>query len=179
MTANAMTGDRERCIKAGMDDYLSKPVKPADLEQMLERWLKGYGAEGRTPPLSAETFQEEENIAGQLVFDEAEILERLGNNRGLLQEIIAMACADLPLRLEQLQLAVAGEDRISLQHAAHTIKGMAANLAALPLQQMAGRLEKQADSAELARLQVLAGEVTEQVAILLHLLSVMRKSTGT
>jgi len=178
MTANAMTGDRERCIKAGMDDYLSKPVKPADLDQMLDKWLKGYGAEGHAPPLVTEAPQEEAGLAGQVIFDEAEMLERLGNNRGLLQEIIAMARDDLPLRLGQLQQAVAAEDRIILKRAAHTIRGMAANLAALPLQQVAARLEKQADSAEAVLLQVLAEEVGGQVALLLQQLDASEKSAG-
>src|SRR5205814_10686524 len=49
MTANAMTGDREKCIKAGMDDYLAKPVRPEAVQAALERW----GPQAKNPPLRA------------------------------------------------------------------------------------------------------------------------------
>jgi signal transduction histidine kinase/CheY-like chemotaxis protein/HPt (histidine-containing phosphotransfer) domain-containing protein len=168
MTANAMTGDRERCLKAGMDDYLSKPVKPKELEQMLEKWLKGYETENGTHPQPLETLQEETVAVELQIFDELEMLERLGNNPELLQEIMKMALDDFPLRLELLREALKTGDRMSMKRVAHTIKGMAANLAAPRLQQTAGQLENQTAETAFERLQVVAAAVEEQITELME-----------
>jgi len=170
MTANAMTGDRERCIRAGMNDYLAKPVKPKDLEQLLDKWLT---EQKNGQPSASETdagLQKQFEIATLQVFDELELLERLGDNKELMLEILDIACTDLPLRLGQLQQALASEDRAAIKQAAHTIKGVAANLSALQLQHSAGQLEHQADTAEVSQLQTLTTQVEKMTAILQNLL---------
>ncbi|MCE1226141.1 MAG: response regulator [Geobacteraceae bacterium] len=168
MTANALAGDRERCLKSGMDDYLSKPVKQKELEQALNRWLSGPDNE-RFVPLEAlaGALQQNETDADQ-IFDELEMLERLGGNQGLLQEIICMACDDLPVRLTQLQQAVASGNRAALKQTAHTMKGVAANLSAYRLQQRADQLEGQADRAEMSQLHLLTQQISEQTGLLLE-----------
>lgn len=166
MTANAMAGDRERCLRAGMDDYLSKPVKQKELEQALDRWLSGPD-NGRLVSLKASAGELADTDTDQ-IFDEQEMLERLGNNQGLQQEIISMACDDLPLRLAQMQQALASGDRATLKRTAHTIKGVAANLSASRLRQSAGQLEVQADSAEMNRLQLSSRQIAEQAGLLLE-----------
>ena len=168
MTANALAGDRERCLKSGMDDYLSKPVKQKELEQALDRWLSGPDNEQLVPLKAvAGSLQQNDTDADQ-IFDEQEMLERLGGNQGLLQEIICMACDDLPVRLTQLQQAVASGDRAALKQTAHTMKGVAANLSACRLQQRADQLEGQADRAEMSQLHLLTQQISEQTGLLLE-----------
>ena len=168
MTANAMTGDRERCIMAGMNDYLSKPVKPKDLEQLLDKWLTEQKNGQPSASETAEILQKQLEIDSLPVFDEQELLERLGDNHELMQEIIDIARADLPLRLEQLQQAATAKDRTAIKHAAHSIKGMAANLSALQLQHSAGQLEHQPDTAGFPLLQQMTVQVEEKVTTLLE-----------
>lgn len=95
MTANAMA-ETGNGIRAGMDDYLSKPVKQKELDLVLDRWLSGSDKERCSLQASVGALQQAATDTGQ-IFDEREMFERLGGIR-LLQEIVGMACDDLPVR---------------------------------------------------------------------------------
>jgi signal transduction histidine kinase/CheY-like chemotaxis protein/HPt (histidine-containing phosphotransfer) domain-containing protein len=167
MTANAMSGDRERCIAAGMNDYLAKPVKPQQLQQMLEKWLTSAEASAEEPDAEQPPLQ----LESLPVFDQEEIMERLGDSQELLKEIIGVARTDLPLRLQQLRQALQEMDRTALRQTAHTIKGMAANLGGPRLRQAAARFEHQSQEAPPALLQQMAAVIDEQAALLLEQLN--------
>ncbi len=143
MTANALAGDRERCLKSGMSDYLSKPVKSKDLDAVLNRWI--HDKKPVEQP-DART-QDDEPAAPAEIFDKADLLERLDGSLELLKDILGMASADLPVRLEQMHNALAADDRTAVMHIAHTIKGLAANLGAEQLRRSAERLQQTAETA--------------------------------
>ncbi len=164
MTANAMSGDRERCLAAGMNDYLAKPVKPQQLEKMLEKWLTAVDAAAEEPDTELPRTQQE----SLPVFDQEEIAERLGDSPELLEEIIGVARTDLPLRLQQLRQALQEMDRTALRQTSHTIKGMAANLGAPRLQQAAAQFEHQSQEAPPSLLHQMATGLEEQTALLLE-----------
>jgi CheY-like chemotaxis protein/HPt (histidine-containing phosphotransfer) domain-containing protein len=171
MTANAMAGDREECIRSGMDDYLAKPVKPHEIEQVLERWLAGrhqpsLQASGSVPGTVEQTGHED-NVA---TFDEAGCLKRLEGDQELLEEIISLAFADLPIRRQQLEQALETGKLATLLLEAHTIKGIAANLGAQRLLQNVRRLEQQAEQATPSLLHSLTEQVTEELLRLLEFL---------
>ena len=167
MTANALAGDKERCIKAGMDDYLSKPVKPKVLEQILEKWLKGADTDEVIPAEdSLLTAQSNEQLT---VFNPAELFERL-ESHSLMKTIISLAFDDFPLRLAALQYAVSSGDRTAMERAAHAIKGMAANLGAEALMVSAEQMQNTAETATMESLSDNLKQLEEQQQMLLEAL---------
>jgi two-component system, sensor histidine kinase and response regulator len=141
MTANALEGDRERCIAAGMDDYLSKPVKEASLAAMLERWA----AEVKPPAVGHSSPPYEEAPAGVLdveVIASLRALQRDGEV-DFLASIISLFLEESPERLAAMKSAVRRGDAAALGHAAHTLKGSSGMLGATRLSSLCEIVEKQ------------------------------------
>jgi PAS domain S-box-containing protein len=145
MTANAMQGDRETCMEAGMDDYVAKPINPKDLADALSRWLP------ETPEGNAEPDQSTVSVAPEPVaaYDRAAIVERMMGDEGLADVVIASSIEGLPELVESLQASVEAGDAASAERHAHTIKGLAANLYAAPLQEVALQMERSGKAADL------------------------------
>jgi CheY-like chemotaxis protein/HPt (histidine-containing phosphotransfer) domain-containing protein len=111
MTAHAMKGDRERCLAAGMDEYLTKPLDPRHLCALVEQMA---GAEPVDPH-------------GELITIPMEVLARVGGDRELLAEISRLFVDDAPRHLLKIRQALDARDGESLRRAAHGLKGAAAN----------------------------------------------------
>jgi CheY-like chemotaxis protein len=128
MTAHAMNGDRERCLSAGMDGYLSKPIDPQMLFAAVEQAVDVQAPE--QPP-----------AAGGAI-DRAEMLQRLGGDQSLFDDVVALFLEDCPLRLAAIKAAVEARDGDAIRKTAHTLKGAAGNLAAGGLFEAARVLER-------------------------------------
>jgi len=131
MTANAMQGQKELCLSAGMDDYLSKPVQPRELAEMLRRRLSGVSpnADAQTAPSKAAALT---SLQNDKVFREAELLERLMYDRGLARRIVAQFLSDVPVQLGKLKDFLSMGDTLGARRQAHTIRGLRPPLALQP-----------------------------------------------
>jgi PAS domain S-box-containing protein len=156
MTAHAMPGDRQTCLDAGMDDYIAKPVTPAALSVLLEKWLAKLdvtkGQSGILPPPSGPPTGLD-TAAANAVFDEAALVERAVGDRELAQAIARSFLADVPVRMEALRDHLASGDAKAVQHQAHTIKGAAGAVGGEGVAQLALALERsgKANDLEAAR----------------------------
>ena len=130
MTANAMQGDREMCLAAGMDDYLSKPIRVHELVQALSSCAM-------TAP-QGETVSNA-NIVDPQVFDE--LLSTTGGDAEFMRELIDTYFADAPQLLAQMRSALAGSQHEEFRRAAHSLKSNSATLGALTLSSVAKDLE--------------------------------------
>lgn len=140
LTANAMQGDRERCIEAGMTDYLAKPFTKAQLRTALERQL---GAE--QPPIeSAGLDTLFDTPVGASVFDRRVLGEVPGIEAGdsaLGRRIVALFKRETETLLDQIEAALIAKDAAAISAIAHKIKSSSAAVGAMRLAQLAGRLE--------------------------------------
>ena len=144
VTAHAMQQDRERCLAAGMDDYLAKPIEPEELYARLERPWTGQGQGG------AGTSAGGAQNAPAHVFDLAGALARTRGKKSLLAQMARAFLADAPDTLAQLHAAAATRDAVLLERSAHRLKGAAATLSGAASAQAAMAIER------LARVQPLA-----------------------
>jgi signal transduction histidine kinase/DNA-binding response OmpR family regulator len=142
MTAHAMKGDRERCLEAGMDGYVSKPVQARELFQALAEVLGDVGP-------TAVVAGPAEVPPGPAVDREA-ILRRLDGNEELLRELVDLFLEEAPRRLGQIRSAVALGDGNVLQAAAHSLKGSVGNFGVTAAFEAARRLEEVVRTGDLA-----------------------------
>jgi PAS domain S-box-containing protein len=139
VTANALAGDREKCIAAGMDSYLSKPVELTDLAQTLERYL-----EAAVPCDAVLTSAPERAPSEETVFDRATLLRRLMGKEALARKVARTFLESAPVQVRSLRQFVAVRDAIAARREAHSLKGAAATMSAPSLRSLALRTEQAA-----------------------------------
>jgi CheY-like chemotaxis protein/HPt (histidine-containing phosphotransfer) domain-containing protein len=139
MTANAMKGDREKCLDAGMDDYVAKPVKPQILEEVILRWLPEPST-SMVPPGGGQGESLEGCLDEQVLKD----LESFSDDEhpDFLQTVIIQFLEDQTKHVAAVEAAIAEKDPLALRKAAHSLKGSSLNVGARALASSAMELEK-------------------------------------
>jgi len=139
ITANALQGDRESCLAAGMDDYLSKPFTQQALGQTLSRWISLPRV---APPAEAsEPAAEDGSIINLQALDNIRALSP-GNGDALLERVLQAFLRDTPAHLHTIRQAIAADDAEQLRKAAHSLKSSSANIGASALAQRSKDLEQ-------------------------------------
>jgi len=168
MTANAMEGDRQKCIDAGMSDYLSKPIEPETLRNKLQKWLhlsKNKMSKENTEKEPTKSIENDRSITqddDNLVWDETSVLKRVMDNQTLLQTLIKLFIDGVPQKIMDLKKAADINDIDQVKHLSHTIKGIAANLSGTRLQNQTKKLELAAINKETSLFPSLIVEIEKE-----------------
>jgi len=178
MTANAMKADKEKCWEAGMDDFLTKPVQPADLLARIEHWISAISdtdSPERSRAAASMQLAQEAEIAAESTPELAELdasqpvlqfdqlCRRILGDRELALQLLQEAANHLDRDLAELHQAVDDCDAEAARKLAHKLKGTAANLSAEPLRRACYRLESAAAAQQIESLPQHVGQV-EQAA---------------
>jgi PAS domain S-box-containing protein len=145
MTANALQGDREKCLEAGMNDYVSKPVSPQVLAVRLEKWLpKDKIEDERLKEDQGPAKAQEEETVEPSVWNKQRLLDLLMGDEDMTAIILNAFLVDIPLQIQSLKTFLKAGDVRGAERQAHTIKGASANVGAERLQAVAFEMEKAA-----------------------------------
>ncbi len=168
MTANAMKGDKEKCLEAGMDDYISKPIRRAELSEVLNRVVERF-----LIPNETETGRDENDVK---VLDEAALMEECDDDKDLLQRMLGIFDRDSNERLPRLRAAVEASDSETVKAEAHALKGGISTFFAGEAYETACKLEAMGDSDELSDANTVLSALEAQLRVLRQRLEELVKS---
>jgi len=157
MTAHAMKGDRERCLEAGMDGYICKPVRVKELFDTI----------ARIGSATTKTKEADVELRGVAEVDWDSVLDRVGGNRKALQEVVRFFCeVECPELMKKLREAIAESDAALLGRAAHTLKGLLEFFAAKHAFEAARTLEVMGSQDDLGGAGTVLATLQEEIALL-------------
>jgi PAS domain S-box-containing protein len=173
MTAHAMKGDHERCIAAGMDDYLTKPIHTPELLALVEKIgnRKAVAERPQTVPVA--------ELEPGPAIDMEDVLDRLDGDRELFHEMAQLFRDGCPQAMEDLRRAIDNRDAQALERRAHNLKGSSANLGAVAVSHASAALEDCARSGKLEQAGDLFKTLEQNLDHLLSELEALSRSVAT
>jgi HPt (histidine-containing phosphotransfer) domain-containing protein len=159
LTANALDGEREKCLEAGMDDYLAKPFLLEEMAQTLARWLPQ--AAPQAPP--------------EPVWDARAALEKMGGDRELLAEMKPLFVSEAPKHLACLAPSAEPQTASAIASAAHALKGMAMHFCAKEVTDLAAQVERLARDGGIGQADPLVAQLVRAVE---RLVTALREDSG-
>jgi signal transduction histidine kinase/DNA-binding response OmpR family regulator/HPt (histidine-containing phosphotransfer) domain-containing protein len=163
MTAHAMQGDREKCIEAGMNDYIPKPVSADYLAEALDKWLPQETGITNKPTFTGREKRMDpvENTPDTAcIFNRVSLLNRMMGDEDLAFMIMRSFLEDVPKQIRNLKFLVDSSDTAGIERQAHTIKGAAANVSGESLSALANEMEKAGKAGDLNLVKNRIDEIT-------------------
>jgi two-component system sensor histidine kinase/response regulator len=148
MTANAIEGDREKCLAAGMDDYITKPIQIEKFVEVVGRWTNSVKTQVQAQPAAAPDVID--NAGGYPVFNFDDTLSRYGNDLEVVRMIIASFIEQTPGTIKEIEAAVDAANSALAGSSSHALKGGAAYIGAERFRNIAFKMESAGESGNLA-----------------------------
>ncbi len=174
MTAHAMKGDRERCIEAGMDGYVSKPISSQELEGAIASTFPERG--DVEPVISFQATPEDATPPSAIVWDMGKTLERLGGDETLFHEVVEIFLDDVPKHMAGLRRAITEGNAEAVERAAHTLKGELGYLGISEVSQKVREMEELGRRSDLRLAATLYATFEPELS---EVLIAMRRTVGT
>jgi CheY-like chemotaxis protein/nitrogen-specific signal transduction histidine kinase/HPt (histidine-containing phosphotransfer) domain-containing protein len=156
MTGNALVGDREKCLNAGMDDYITKPVRIAELQSAIERWGPTRFRKSETSFLSRVPRTPAEDLVDESLLSELRDMTP-ADGVSIVRELVNLFLEGAPQTLSQMSQSISDAPKLGLH--AHALKSMALNLGARRVVELSQRIEDMARSGNLAEAPALLQEL--------------------
>jgi HPt (histidine-containing phosphotransfer) domain-containing protein len=163
-----MKGDRERCLEAGMDGYVSKPIRHQDLLETIQALLLDV------PNIPTHAPVEKPPVE---ILDEALLVSRVDNDPQLLRDLVDLFLEECPRLVDEIRVALDRKDAKAVERGAHSLKGCTSNLAAQMASEAALKLERLAHAGDLMHAESVLQELECQLERLKPALLAVRQET--
>jgi len=161
MTAQAMQGDREKCLDAGMDDYLAKPIRPSDVRTVIERWSPQVNQPAAAQPAAPSAAAAPPDAETSPV-EMDRLLDLGGGSPESLRELVELYFQQTTEQLAQLETAVRANQPETVRHVAHSCAGASATLGMKRLVPLLRELERQGKAGQLTKAEQLCADAARE-----------------